>query len=123
MCWRLVFFFSSRRRHTRYWRDWSSDVCSSDLYLSLMNTYVKKEFMISRYPKVKVLKSENLLSEDDDSEKVAKVLYDAYKKRLDDKKNIVLFMGHGNPDKSYAPANTKYTDLEKEMHELDRKSV
>src|SRR3712207_3280692 len=22
---------SSRRRHTRYWRDWSSDVCSSDL--------------------------------------------------------------------------------------------
>src|SRR3712207_8836722 len=25
-------FFSSRRRHTRYWRDWSSDVCSSDLY-------------------------------------------------------------------------------------------
>src|SRR5215203_6924738 len=26
------FFFSSRRRHTRYWRDWSSDVCSSDLH-------------------------------------------------------------------------------------------
>src|SRR3712207_7355473 len=28
----LFFFFSSRRRHTRYWRDWSSDVCSSDLH-------------------------------------------------------------------------------------------
>src|SRR3712207_5042228 len=28
----LCFFFSSRRRHTRYWRDWSSDVCSSDLF-------------------------------------------------------------------------------------------
>src|SRR3712207_8275604 len=28
---RISFFFSSRRRHTRYWRDWSSDVCSSDL--------------------------------------------------------------------------------------------
>src|SRR3712207_4290055 len=27
----IRFFFSSRRRHTRYWRDWSSDVCSSDL--------------------------------------------------------------------------------------------
>src|SRR5882757_6093428 len=27
----LFFFFSRRRRHTRYWRDWSSDVCSSDL--------------------------------------------------------------------------------------------
>src|SRR3712207_9288414 len=33
MCrrWLFFFFFSSRRRHTRYWRDWSSDVCSSDL--------------------------------------------------------------------------------------------
>src|SRR3712207_3866867 len=31
-CW-CCFFFSSRRRHTRYWRDWSSDVCSSDLGL------------------------------------------------------------------------------------------
>src|SRR3989449_6623594 len=28
-----VFFFSSRRRHTRCSRDWSSDVCSSDLTL------------------------------------------------------------------------------------------
>src|SRR5947209_12435882 len=26
-----IFFFSSIRLHTRYWRDWSSDVCSSDL--------------------------------------------------------------------------------------------
>src|SRR5205809_4708930 len=29
------FFFSSRRRHTRCSRDWSSDVCSSDLLLDL----------------------------------------------------------------------------------------
>src|SRR5256886_6840362 len=27
----LIFFFSSRRRHTRFDCDWSSDVCSSDL--------------------------------------------------------------------------------------------
>src|SRR6266487_5298800 len=27
----FVFFFSSRRRHTRWTGDWSSDVCSSDL--------------------------------------------------------------------------------------------
>src|SRR2546429_4727068 len=32
---RDFFFFSSRRRHTRCSRDWSSDVCSSDLILSL----------------------------------------------------------------------------------------
>src|SRR2546430_5856478 len=35
MCWKLdigvCFFFSSRRRHTRFDCDWSSDVCSSDL--------------------------------------------------------------------------------------------
>src|SRR6266496_4793254 len=30
---RMIFFFSSRRRHTRSLRDWSSDVCSSDLPL------------------------------------------------------------------------------------------
>src|SRR5437762_8605996 len=30
---RTFFFFSSRRRHTRYIGDWSSDVCSSDLRL------------------------------------------------------------------------------------------
>src|SRR5699024_11447938 len=29
----LCFFFSSRRRHTRSKRDWSSDVCSSDLVI------------------------------------------------------------------------------------------
>src|SRR5690348_18475582 len=27
-----IFFFSSRRRHTRWTGDWSSDVCSSDLF-------------------------------------------------------------------------------------------
>src|SRR2546429_5585333 len=31
LCCCLFFFFSSRRRHTRCSRDWSSDVCSSDL--------------------------------------------------------------------------------------------
>src|SRR5215813_2135679 len=31
-----IFFFSSRRRHTRCGRDWSSDVCSSDLHNVLM---------------------------------------------------------------------------------------
>src|SRR5438094_7516246 len=30
--WFLFFFFSSRRRHTRSYGDWSSDVCSSDLH-------------------------------------------------------------------------------------------
>src|SRR5690606_39961763 len=38
----VFFFFSSRRRHTRFSRDWSSDVCSSDLVqiISLCETEI-----------------------------------------------------------------------------------
>src|SRR2546429_457325 len=36
MCILCVFFFSSRRRHTRCSRDWSSDVCSSDLFVKYL---------------------------------------------------------------------------------------
>src|SRR3712207_6945557 len=49
----FFFFFSSRRRHTRYWRDWSSDVCSSDLNPyrrepSLPRTWVNKSQVMQR---------------------------------------------------------------------------
>src|SRR5262245_14917651 len=37
-CSTLVFFFSSRRRHTRCLSDWSSDVCSSDLDVRPLDT-------------------------------------------------------------------------------------
>src|SRR5206468_7805432 len=36
------FFFSSRRRHTRSDRDWSSDVCSSDLVVKAVSPYTKE---------------------------------------------------------------------------------
>src|SRR5690349_22752742 len=36
----LFFFFSSRRRHTRSLRDWSSDVCSSDLFPLRLQTII-----------------------------------------------------------------------------------
>src|SRR2546429_3171951 len=42
----FCFFFSSRRRHTRCSRDWSSDVCSSDLFVRYAddcNVYVRSE--------------------------------------------------------------------------------
>src|SRR5256885_437861 len=42
--WRnLLFFFSSRRRHTRLQGDWSSDVCSSDLGTRTAWTLVGRE--------------------------------------------------------------------------------
>src|SRR5260370_26268562 len=34
--WSMFFFFSSRRRHTRFKCDWSSDVCSSDLIAQVL---------------------------------------------------------------------------------------
>src|SRR3989449_11090818 len=43
----VFFFFSSRRRHTRCSRDWSSDVCSSDLLgVAAWATLMTKEFFV-----------------------------------------------------------------------------
>src|SRR5699024_1672927 len=38
---RVLFFFSSRRRHTRSKRDWSSDVCSSDLKVKWLESVLQ----------------------------------------------------------------------------------
>src|SRR3712207_9023274 len=47
----IFFFFSSRRRHTRYWRDWSSDVCSSDLPPALTVTRDGEDLRLTgRFP-------------------------------------------------------------------------
>src|SRR2546422_10854020 len=47
------FFFSSRRRHTRCSRDWSSDVCSSDL-LDALGRDAKRNGIEIRLPDVNV---------------------------------------------------------------------
>src|SRR5256886_11066288 len=44
----FVFFFSSRRRHTRFDCDWSSDVCSSDLWPSSTGK-MTLEFMVKQF--------------------------------------------------------------------------
>src|SRR5699024_11325464 len=41
-----AFFFSSRRRHTRSKRDWSSDVCSSDLASAICKDYLRRKYDI-----------------------------------------------------------------------------
>src|SRR5437763_12455724 len=51
-----IFFFSSRRRHTRYIGDWSSDVCSSDLEHPLA------EAIVRRAPNVDVWPMESFMS-------------------------------------------------------------
>src|SRR5438876_8463863 len=50
MQWITLFFFSSRRRHTRWTGDWSSDVCSSDLSgLPTMVPVTNNDLKIGRY--------------------------------------------------------------------------
>src|SRR5690606_13238361 len=47
----FFFFFSSRRRHTRFSRDWSSDVCSSDLsYLVKKNIIHSPKTFVNTVP-------------------------------------------------------------------------
>src|SRR5690606_40577728 len=59
----FIFFFSSRRRHTRFSRDWSSDVCSSDLSDLAMNKNVKTAGWVYTYFNIFPLsKSQNLIS-------------------------------------------------------------
>src|SRR5690606_40181618 len=60
---RSGFFFSSRRRHTRFSRDWSSDVCSSDLRvrfakkISTLNPCFPKFWRCSHVAKLTILKT------------------------------------------------------------------
>src|SRR5687768_18609878 len=61
-----MFFFSSRRRHTRCSRDWSSDVCSSDLqahheFDDAVRRILRVKFMMSLFEKP--CGDESLLSE------------------------------------------------------------
>src|SRR5690606_39821708 len=47
-----AFFFSSRRRHTKFSRDWSSDVCSSALFLGSNRTQSPSLLQSSFFPVV-----------------------------------------------------------------------
>src|SRR5439155_2804538 len=70
---RLSFFFSSRRRHTRWPRDWSSDVCSSDLPLTpfrLQPDFSKKD-ILTAFPEISSL-NEKLAKERSEERRVGK---------------------------------------------------
>lgn len=95
----------------------SLHVIPGEEYLSLMNTDIKKTFMIEKYPHIDVLRSPNLLADDEDTKAVAAIIYENYKDKLADPKNVVVLMGHGNPDDNYN-ANQKYIDIENELQKL-----
>src|SRR5205809_5038186 len=70
-----VFFFSSRRRHTRCSRDWSSDVCSSDWHSPKANPPRAIHAMISGAKNRMVLPEELGASADGPLERVAAEIY------------------------------------------------
>jgi len=94
----------------------SLHIIPGEEYLSLMNTDVKKNFMIPN-PDIVVARSGCLLLEEEDVEEVAEILYSYYKARLD-KGEVVALMGHGNPETEYGYANERYNELEAALQEL-----
>src|SRR5690606_7123851 len=60
----VFFFFSSRRRHTRFSRDWSSDVCSSDLKTKPTQHSVKTLMESGITTDILVCRTEHQISED-----------------------------------------------------------
>src|SRR5699024_11966162 len=112
----FIFFFSSRRRHTRSKRDWSSDVCSSDLTgdHKITASAIAKQIGIYEDGDMAVTGAElDAMSEDELSQKIEKIsvyarvspenkirIVDAWQK----KGNIVAMTGDGVND---APALKK----------------
>src|SRR5690625_7056198 len=95
-----LFFFSSRRRHTRWPRDWSSDVCSSDLAprkvpigIGIIRVAYRKKgpHFCSRTGDIIIMRSEEHTSElQSRGHLVCRLLLEKKKKK---KKNIMLAIG------------------------------
>src|SRR2546422_6662211 len=79
---RFFFFFSSRRRHTRCSRDWSSDVCSSDLDLAQRDVWVAEAVHLDA-PDVRL------------EEPLVGVMHHRDERRVVDRKSTRLNSSHG----------------------------
>src|SRR5690606_8532268 len=88
---RFDFFFSSRRRHTRFSRDWSSDVCSSDLFFSSAISEIEKVAVEHEYT---VLMGQS----HDDAARELKILKTFRKHRVD---GILMSLGKNTEDLSF----------------------
>src|SRR5260370_32209147 len=78
-CLFVIFFFSSRRRHTRFKCDWSSDVCSSDLALTSTPQHHLDTVLIRSDPWVASLHSKKCQGERRSRhDKIGKIAYSKY---------------------------------------------
>src|SRR5688572_32417016 len=77
----VLFFFSSRRRHTRFDCDWSSDVCSSDLLASRAARLSKCDLlsaMVGEFPELQGLMGKYYAEHDGENAEVAAALEEQY---------------------------------------------
>src|SRR5690348_17731655 len=94
-----VFFFSSRRRHTRWTGDWSSDVCSSDLHAHLDSANAERRTVVGRAG----VERWHMHGDGDDSPQRARARHGAvalHGVQLEDRKSTRLNSSH--PSISYA---------------------
>src|SRR3712207_8379112 len=82
----MCFFFSSRRRHTRYWRDWSSDVLLFRSYIDYKSRYSNME--LPHGMKISYIATlHRVMTQEDDSE---------MQETLKDRKSTRLNSSHAN---------------------------
>src|SRR2546430_11196915 len=86
----LSFFFSSRRRHTRFDCDWSSDVCSSDLPLHSLTAAVQAAFA----PQGLLSRAEALFLPREGQTRMALAVAQAIEQRQTDRKSTRLNSSH-----------------------------
>src|SRR2546422_3198418 len=92
----LFFFFSSRRRHTRCSRDWSSDVCSSDLYVTerwLGGTLTNFQTIKKQIKRLKDLEQGAADGEFENYTKKEQLLFDRERVKLEKYLNGIKNMG------------------------------
>src|SRR5258707_15535431 len=81
------FFFSSRRRHTRYWRDWSSDVCSSDLFVDdlplLVHHVVEYDDVMNKQRQIVYEERRKVLEGADRRSNILTYMHDVIEKGID----------------------------------------
>src|SRR5947209_16545211 len=84
-----LLFFPSRRRHTSYWRDWSSDLCSSDLGISGLDTLRQIKAMEDA-PEVIMLTADTSLSTGIEAMRLGAYDYLTKPTTLDEMEAVVL---------------------------------
>src|SRR5690625_6903220 len=84
-----LFFFSSRRRHTRWPRDWSSDVCSSDLFdMWLTSQGYQDEDAFRELVRVNLLFDEAVYGEVEVSEEEIQEYYDRLSEERSEERRV-----------------------------------